>query len=208
MHQDADPDHDRLLVTEIRHRMANAFQLLAALTRRQIKSCPSEIGQRHLTSVMEHIQTVAQIQACLGSADVRGFAAFLNETERLWKRLGEDRDIKVAFKKDAACPDIPTKMAGTLALAFQEGLTNCFEHAFSDEGSGNVTVLVDVDGENRLWLEIRDDGSGHSADDATDPGHQGTKLIRSLASSIGGEAFWSHPPDGGTSLKICAPLNE
>lgn len=84
-----------LEIVEIRHRMANCFQLLASLTRTRTATCDSPEARRTLRRVAEQIQAISHLQTVLGRGKRHGLVDHLREMQPLWSRIDEDRGIEV-----------------------------------------------------------------------------------------------------------------
>ena len=96
--------------------------------------------------------------------------------------LGGDR---IALTVDIDELALDTSLAINLALIASEALTNAMKYAFPEGRQGTIRVDCHHDGDEAT-LTIADDGVGFAA--TTREGALGLRLIRTLASAIGGEA--------------------
>jgi NarL family two-component system sensor histidine kinase YdfH len=85
-----------------------------------------------------------------------------------------------------------------------ESLTNVARHARASE----VWIRTKWDGENRLTLEIRDNGVGFdTAAPITPSGHYGLLGLRERTRLIGGQMQTTSVPGQGTTLRFIFPLS-
>lgn len=87
-----------------------------------------------------------------------------------------------------------------VGLALREGAINAIKHGNELDSERRIQVSIDIDGEGRFRMAVRDEGSGFDPDatpDPTDPANlwrtngRGLLLIRSLVDSV---EFVSHEP--------------
>jgi signal transduction histidine kinase len=83
----------------------------------------------------------------------------------------------------------------------QEGLTNIARHARASSAS-----LSMQEGDNRLELELCDDGIGITEKQSTAPSSFGLLGIRERINALGGEATVRAGVRGGTTLRVVIPL--
>jgi two-component system, NarL family, sensor histidine kinase UhpB len=85
----------------------------------------------------------------------------------------------------------------------QEALTNASKYA------GATEVHIELsDAEDFLTVEIRDCGTGLSAEDLHKPGSFGIRGLRERAKSVGGWLDVSSRPGSGTSIILSVPLSQ
>ncbi len=176
---------DDLALREIRHRLANSFQLINSFIRLRAGRTGSEEARRELEQVATMITTLGALQERLSQPVGGDFAGFLEETGESWARLATASEVRVDVRAEPV--ELPGRAASPLALIAHELVTNALEHAFPEGGSGTVTVtLGQCDGE--IELAVTDDGRGFDAAHAepVDPQSLGLTLVRNLAAQLGG----------------------
>jgi signal transduction histidine kinase len=94
---------------------------------------------------------------------------------------------------------LPAEAEESLYRAAQEGLTNVRKHA----GGSRASLVLDYSGEDRVAVEVRDDGSGPAAERA--PGGFGLLGLRERAAHLGGELTFGTAPGGGALLRMEVP---
>lgn len=115
----------------------------------------------------------------------------------------EARGISGSLAVDEAL-DLPASVEALMFRGAQESLRNVVAHS----GASNVSVEVGVDG-GRAHLDVVDDGSGFddgTADDLSDEGHFGLKLLRDLARDADGELTVRSERGSGTRVHLEVPV--
>lgn len=124
-------------------------------------------------------------------AEIRGEAA---------QRLAA-AGIALAWEERDGLPDPPLERAHALHLyrIVREAISNVIRHA----EAGRLRVRVRCD-EDRLLLELTDDGSG-GALAAARPG-SGMRTMRERAAEVAGEIRWTPGTEGGTKVLLAMPI--
>lgn len=74
-----------------------------------------------------------------------------------------------------------------LGLIVNELVSNCLEHAFPENRSGEINVSIEPIGQDELELVVADNGVGMPIDlDPTSPGKFGLYLVNALAEQFHG----------------------
>lgn len=95
---------------------------------------------------------------------------------------------------------IPPDLRHNVFLAFKEALTNVVKHAQASEVWVRLRLQPD-----RFVLEVQDDGRG-LAGEGEQPGRNGLRNMRKRMEDVGGEFFVGPAPEGGTLVRLTAPL--
>jgi PAS domain S-box-containing protein len=99
---------------------------------------------------------------------------------------------------------------GGLAIAvfriFQEMLSNVARHAHAR--SARMTITVDDPPDPVLYIDVRDDGVGASAERLADPRSWGVIGMRERAAQFGGTVTIDSTPGIGTRVRLVMPLEE
>lgn len=192
-------------VAEIRHRMANSFQLLSAHTRRQLREAETPEARSRLALVLDQILTVSQLQTGLSIAEDGGLHRYLDGVEQLWRQIALPHSIEISVRRDDLS-GLSRQCTGAIALILQEAVTNCIKHAYpaAMNVNGHIDIEVTLSSAGAGRLCVSDDGDG-MPDDANLTKSQGCELIRDLASEIGGSVRWTAGDNGGTVLTVEFP---
>jgi len=127
----------------------------------------------------------------------------------LGRRFGEASKIVVVVAADAAARavTIPSETEAQLYRIVQEALTNVRKHA----AARRVRIEVSASA-GGMAVVVRDDGRGFEAvargpgSDGGDWPRYGLAAMRERAASVGGSVTWSPAPEGGTEVRIEAPI--
>ncbi|WP_121630822.1 sensor histidine kinase [Tropicibacter alexandrii] len=197
------PPDETLLVAEMRHRMANGFQLLQAFARQQLRTCETQEAKDCVGRVLSQIESITSLQLALSQADRGAFGAFLDQIEPHWKHLGAGQGVEITLNHDAP-RHLPVRVAENAARILMEAITNALEHAFPEHEGGRVAIEVSMSDGGFMQLQVADDGVGLRGE----PGDgQGTGIIAALARDLGGEAQWHPGEPGGCTLSVRFPIN-
>ncbi|MET0294035.1 MAG: sensor histidine kinase [Phenylobacterium sp.] len=165
--------------SEMRHRYANTFQLLAALGRMRAQKAADPELRRQLGWLADAVGSLGALERHRRPEGV-DFAAYLAEMAPVWRRRQGVEAAEVALEADTFL--LSDNAAAAVAVIAQELVANALAHGFADR-SGRVVIRLAAEGE-RCCLTVSDDGCGF--DENAEDGF-GLWLIRSLASQARGE---------------------
>ena len=114
---------------------------------------------------------------------------FQTHSKRVGKVDLQTRIADVAMTIDMAIP---------CGLILNELISNSLEHAFLDDGRGEIVVALDLCEDGRFELAVTDNGVGSPGDSgAGQRGGFGLQLVELLAKQLGGELemCWDHGAD-------------
>ena len=172
---------------EVNHRAKNSIQIAMSLLGMQMHATKNEEARLELASAIRRLGNIAAAHLMLNNQSSNeqktSFSAYLtlicSETHQ---SLGGNRIALIVDIDELA---LDTSLAINLALIASEALTNAMKYAFPAGREGTIRVDCHRDGD-AARLTIVDDGIGFAA--ASREGALGLRLIRTLASAIGGEA--------------------
>jgi two-component sensor histidine kinase len=201
--RESKPAASELQILEIRHRLANCFQLLTGLIQFRITHTPDGESKRQLTGLQDAVASLGLLQQRLAAAGSAGFQAYLAEAADLWRHLTADRGINIALEAEDI--EIAADKATALALILHELMTNCCEHAFPNERGGNIQISLSSITNGFCALQVLDDGVGLPAERRALPSF-GFSVVDRLASQLGG-SFAVEDNSPGTKVRIEFPLH-
>ena len=206
---------DRLLLSkdatirEIHHRVKNNLQTVSALLRLQGRRLAGDEAKAAIEESVQRIRSIALVHDLL-ARDAGDDIPFIDIVRPLM-RMVEDGLVapeqRVRFRVDGDGGIAPAEVATPLAVVLNELLQNAVDHAF-DAAGGNVSVTVST-GDDRLSVEVRDDGRGlpEDFDIATAKG-LGLSIVRALVvSDLSGSISATSPEEGGTVIALSVPLH-
>lgn len=174
---------ENLLIAELRHRLANSFQLLQAVIQIRLRSAVDPESRRHMAWLLDVVTALSMLQQRAGMTGTTDFGAYLIEAVSYWRRICEGGAIGIEL--DIQSAEVSEAEASTLALIAHELISNAIEHAFPDGRRGAIRLSFRALKSGVRELVVADDGRGMPPGwDAN--GRQGLELVRGLATHLGG----------------------
>ena len=179
-----------VLLKEIHHRVRNNLQIISSLLRLEARSVHEEPVRRILNETQSRIYALAIIHELLyESKDMEN----VNRREyitRIARHLyqsfgvGPERIRLTISAEDVECP---IKIAVPLGLIVNELVSNCLEHAFPENRSGEIRVSIKHVSENQSELIVADNGIGISDDlEVSGTNTFGLYLVNTLTEQLQG----------------------
>lgn len=190
---------ESLLISELRHRLANSFQLLQEVIRIRLRSAIDPESRRHLSWLLDVVTALGMLQQRIGLTGPTDFGAYLAEAASYWRRVCEGRSIEI--KVEASSLQVPESQASTLALIAHELISNAMEHAFPQGRAGSIVLAFTERPDGMRELVVRDDGRGVEGAE-----RQGLALVRGLAAHLGGSVHLGGAP--GLTVRVVIPREE
>ena len=206
---------DRLLLSkdatirEIHHRVKNNLQTVSALLRLQGRRVDAPEARGAIEESVRRIQSIALVHDLL-AREAGEDMPFVDIVHPLVRNVSEglvSPDQPVTFTVDGDGGIAPAEVVTPLAVVLNELMQNAVDHAFDAQG-GNVMVHLSTE-EDRLCIEVRDDGCGlpEGFDFHTATG-LGLSIVRALVvSDLGGSISVTSPGSGGTAVRLAVPLH-
>ena len=144
--------------TEVRHRFANVFQLLSALTRMRVQRTQDPETRRQLSWMLDATGVLAAMQQRLLGPDPDDFAGYLRDLAPQWNRRSAGRPIEVLLVLERV--PVREHLISALTLIANELVINAVEHAFPHQRAGVVRVELRPLEDGRAELIVSDDGAG------------------------------------------------
>ncbi|HEY9219315.1 MAG TPA: sensor histidine kinase [Phenylobacterium sp.] len=178
--------------SEMRHRVANTFQFLAALARMRSQKAVSPDVKRQLGWMADAIGSLGALERHRRGDGV-DFASYLGEMAPIWRRRqGLDAPEVVV---DAHSFTLNDNAAAAVAVIAQELVGNALVHAFPG-GGGRVVIRLSDAADGRCELTVSDDGAGFDPQSEDGQDGFGLWLVRSLASQARGAFELATSPSG------------
>jgi two-component sensor histidine kinase len=192
-----------LRLAELRHRLANSFQLVSSLVRIRLNRVSDPEARRQLAWVLDVVTALSLLQRRLAENRDNAFSSYLAEVASVWQRMSEDRGVKL--KVEAECIEVKPDAVSSLALIVHELVTNAVQHAFPDGMAGSVHIsLRRAADEGWAELTVTDNGKGLPVGDPR-PGSLGLELVERLSRQLGGE--FEIAGYSGTTARVRFPLS-
>ena len=194
---------ENLLLSELRHRLANSFQLLQAVIQIRLRSAADPESGRHLAWLLDVVTALGMLQQRVGLSGPTDFGAYLIEATSYWRRVCDGRPIEIVVEVEKV--QVSEVQASTLALIAHELISNAIEHAFPHGRGGVIQVGFRRRPDGARELVVRDDGEGLRAKSGEEAG-QGLELVRGLAAHLGGAVGLEG--GGGLCVRVVCPEDE
>lgn len=194
---------ESLLLSELRHRLANSFQLLQAVIHIRLRTASDPESRRHLSWLLDVVTALGMLQQRVSIVGPTDFGAYLIEAGAYWRRICEGRPIGVLIHVESV--QVSEAQASTLALIGHELISNCIEHAFPHGRAGSVELSFFKRRDGQRELVVRDDGVGLSQAPSAEQ-RQGLELVRGLAAHLGGVV--EVQAENGVTVRVIIPAEQ
>lgn len=185
-------------LAEMRHRFANAFQLLSSLIRIRMAHTAHEETRRHLNWLVDAVSAIARLYGHLNSPDGTNFSVYLEKLPDLWRPLCGTHNVEITVDANAEI-DVHESKLVSLSLIAHELITNCCQHAFPNKGGGRISVRLTQGEDGWCELVVADDGVGFPQGQPDMASH-GLSLITKLTALIGGK--FALESEGGVVARV------
>lgn len=184
-------DEAARVASEMRHRMANTFQLMSALARMRSQRAGDPEARRQLLWMADAIGSLGALERHRTLAGV-DFAAYLTEMAPVWRRRQTGQSAEVVL---VTGPMVASdQAASTLALIVQELVGNALLHGYADGRAGSVEIRVAPLDDGRWELVVTDDGQGFDPASPAARERFGLWFVRSLSAQVRGEFTLTSSP--------------
>ncbi len=194
-------ERQRLLINELNHRVKNTLATVQSIARQTLKALPQADGT--LATFEGRLMALAKAHDVLtreswDGAELReivaeAMAAHSHESDR-FEMIGPELRLE-------------PRTALAIAMAVHELATNAAKYGALSVPAGRVAVSWSVVPGDPRWLTFRwEEKNGPPVREPTHRGF-GTRLVRSLASELGGEVRLAYEPSGVTCV-VAAPLHD
>ncbi|MGZ8359985.1 MAG: sensor histidine kinase [Allosphingosinicella sp.] len=191
----------KVLLGEVRHRVANSLQIIASVLLQNARRTSSDETRGHLKDAHDRVMSVAALERLLstsGAGDVEVQTYFTRLCETISATMIGDVD-QISLTVEGGQAIIDARVSVSLGLIVTELVINALKHAFPDGRRGKITVDYSFHGPNWI-LCVRDDGVGMPLTPPAGTG-LGTSIVRALAGQLSAsvEATRKQP---GTQVSI------
>ena len=193
-----------LLLEELVHRTRNDLMMVASVLTVQAHRQTDPRVRAELESAVSRVRVISDVQARLrdvGNQKHVELADYLQALGHSLSRLQQDvRPIAVHVTAERA--RVKASVAMAVGLIANELITNAFKYAFPEDRGGTVEVRLERSGDG-LALSVQDDGVGCPPGGK---GGMGSRLIRLLASQLGGKVEYLQSARGH-HVRVLLPIN-
>jgi two-component system, sensor histidine kinase PdtaS len=175
---------NQALLLEIRHRVANSLQIIAAVLMQNARAAQSDEAREKLRDAHARVMSIADLQAQLAGAttgvvELRAYLTKLCATIAASMIPDPTRLTLVVLAETA---NIDAGASISIGLVVTELVINALKHAFPDKQPGRI--IVDYRSDGAAWtLSVADTGVG-MAKDAPPTAGLGSSIIQALARQL------------------------
>jgi PAS domain S-box-containing protein len=193
-----------VLLKEIHHRVKNNLYVISNLLDLQSDTIDDPQLLSLFSDSQMRIQSMALIHEQLYQSDNLGQIDFADYLQRLINNLffsfGEEvGDVHSVLDVEPITLNLETAIP--CGLIVNEIVTNAFKHAFPQGRSGEIRIRLFADAEQRLHLQLTDNGVGIPSDlDWENSPSLGLRLVRILAQQL--KATLGFKGNAGTTVEL------
>ena len=191
-----------VLLHEVRHRVANSLQIIAAVLLKDARNTASDEARGRLKAAHQRVMSVAALERTLstsqtGQVEVHPYFTSLCENITA-SMIGELDQISLTVEGGDGVVD--ARVSVSLGLIVTELVINALKYAFPDGRPGKIAIDYNFHGPNWV-LCVRDNGVGMPpAGMATRTG-LGASIVEALARQLGATVHIA-PGRPGTTVSI------
>jgi two-component sensor histidine kinase len=152
---------NRILLREVRHRVANSLQIIASVLLRNARATTSQETRDHLQNAHNRVMSVAALERLLSTSkggDIEVHAYFTGLCESISASMIGEVD-QISLTVEGGDGVVEAGVSASLGLIVTELVINALKHAFPDGRPGKIVVDYNFHGPNWI-LCVRDDGVG------------------------------------------------
>jgi two-component sensor histidine kinase len=192
-----------VLLKEVHHRVKNNLQIISSLLNLQAQGAPTSEAAKSLRESQGRIHSMSLIHEHLYRSDNLSSIDFSKYVQELAAHLARSTGAAsrgVNVRVDVASRPLALDQAIPCGMIVNELVTNAMEHAFPDEGEGEICVGF-RSGEAGSELTVSDNGVGFREPKTEVAGWSlGLTVVRALTEQIGG--IMQRESNGGTRFSI------
>jgi two-component sensor histidine kinase len=198
----------QILMNELHHRVKNNLQIVSNLLSLQASRVSDEDSRNVIRAGQQRIEAMSLIHRSLynyeevNRVNMKEYLSELIDSIMQSFGMGQDK-IRLSIVCDI--PELDIDVAMPLGLIINEWVTNAFKHAFVDQESPALSLMLNM--EDDLRVEIRDNGRGMDMKMWERPkGSFGVKLVKVLVRQLNGTCrVYS---ENGTIFELTVPVDE
>ncbi|WP_171033022.1 sensor histidine kinase [Qipengyuania marisflavi] len=173
-----------LLLRELHHRVKNNMHMLGALLNGAAREAKTNEARGALKDIGARVAALGTVQQMLYKSDllerIDGEAMVTALADATFGIVGHEVDHTI----DCDSIDLPVNVATSLALIFNELLTNALKYGQPEQGRQTIAVALEDRGD-LIALSVNDNGPGCEPQEALHKA-SGIGLVRGLLRQLGG----------------------
>ena len=196
-------DRAEVLLSEVNHRVANSLALVSSLVSLQAKAMGDEVAKRALSETQARIMAISLVHRRLyDSKDARSVSLdeYLSGVLDQLKVSLRSEGKEISLKYNIEPIKLETDRSINVGVVVTEWVTNAFKYAYP-ERAGEVRVSVGRSPDDRIELVVEDDGVGRVDGAPAQGTGLGSRIVKAMAASIGGEIQYQ-PRNPGMAARM------
>lgn len=191
---------------DIRHRFQNGLNRVSVL----LKSVRKEVSDIYATQQLKRgeqmILTLASLESFLADNPLESKIEINFYLRDLVKRvIGSFAINPVGVKVDIENLVVDAEKLLSISLIISEIIINSLKHAFHEQQNPELNIEASLL-DNKLLLEIKDNGRGFDSEKGIANNGEGQKLVRRLIKHLSGELKITSEMNKGTQYQLIIPL--
>ena len=174
-----------LLLKELNHRVKNNLQMISSLLNLQSYELASHPAIEAIQAGKYRVEAMSLIHQKLYREDHHTQIPMKSYIEDLVRSLHYSFDQQVVLRFDIVDFSMDIDRAIPVALIINELVTNAFKYAYKNQKSGELSIIMGRNNDDKVRLVIADNGQGMNELEAQE-GSFGLKLVDSLANQLDG----------------------
>jgi two-component sensor histidine kinase len=196
-----------VMIQEIHHRVKNNLQVIYSLLNLQSGYVRDPDAQAMFKECRDRVKSMALIHEVLYRSRDLARVSFADYVKTLVENLYRSyvsQSTAITLKIDVKDVMLELDTAIPCGLIINELVSNALKYAFTGEKSGEIYVGVDLMGDDRYRLVVRDNGKGFPPDiDFRKTQSLGLQLVTTLTEQLNGEIVLNR--QAGTEFVITFP---
>jgi two-component sensor histidine kinase len=190
-------------IREIHHRVKNNLQTVAALLRLQARRMEVPQARTALEESVRRVSSIAVVHETL-SGSLEESVPFDEVADRVLGMIAEVAGSAVTVRRRGSFGVLSAELATPLAMVLTELVQNAVEHGYDEQQPGSVEIRVDRVDNDRLRVQVVDDGRGLPSGFAVAGSERlGLQIVRTLVGTeLGGSLDLDSPSAGGTVVTV------
>jgi PAS domain S-box-containing protein len=193
-----------VLLKEIHHRVKNNLQIVFSLLELQSRSIHDPGIKILFEESQNRIHSMALIHEMLYRSSDLSQINFANYLQDLLHSLAQSYNVdthNISFQIDIEAFPLNIELAIPCGLIINELVTNALKHAFPNHQSGNIKLTCHKNKENRICLNITDNGIGMPTDiNIAKTSSLGLQLVYTLVKQLKGTIVLDR--SGGAAFQL------
>lgn len=192
------------LLMEIHHRVKNNLAVVSSMMHLQAMQEEDESLQKKLYDSVMRIRTMVTIHELLYESKNFSKINFSENLEKLVAMIIETihNGQKIEVEYNCEKLELNVNQAIPASLIVNEVVTNAIKHAFTGRNVGKINLEVKVKHNNKVYIQLRDNGKGLPRDYEKNGASLGMQLIDVLAEQMDAEYQYAKASEEGTIFEI------